>query len=143
MEIETSIWTGRPTLWIDGVSFEQSSEQGKPFIVPEESGQELKIYTKLSFGELIPKLLINGIVYNIVEKLHWYQYALAFLPMLLVFVGGALGAAIGLNAAFLNLRIFRSGGPTRLMYLKVAGISLLSYAVYLLVTYLITRFVYG
>lgn len=139
LEIETSIWTGRSTLWKDGVELERSSESGKPFLAPTESGELYKMYPKPSFGELTPPLEIDGIKYSTAEKLPWYQYALSATPMLLVFLGGGLGGGIGALGTIMNLKTFSSDESATIKYLKVIGISILSYMLYVLVAYLFVK----
>ncbi|WP_270087106.1 hypothetical protein [Sphingobacterium sp. SYP-B4668] len=139
LEIETSIWTGRSKLWKDGVELERSSESGKPFLVPTESGEVHKMYPKPSLGQLTPPLEIDGIKYSTAEKLHWYQYALSALPMLLILLGGGLGGGIGALGTIINLNTFSTDEPATMKYLKVIGISILSYVLYALVAYLFVK----
>jgi len=135
-EIETSIWTGKSKLWKDGELFERSSDLGKPFLIFSESGELYKIYPKPSFPDLIPSLEINGIKYTIVEKLPWHQYALALLPMILIFIGGGLGGAIGAVSSIYNLQVFRKEDSDIIKYLKVIAVSILAYIAYLVAAYL-------
>lgn len=139
LEIETSLWTGALTLWKDGVELERSSESGKPFLAHTESGEVLKMYPKLSFAHLSPPLEIDGIKYNTAEKLPWYQYALSALPLLLGFIGGGLGGFIGAIGTVLNLKTLSRDEPATLKYLKVIGISILSYVLYTLIIYLLAK----
>src|SRR5690606_24134343 len=135
-EIEISIWTGKSKIWKDGELFERSSDKGKPFIIISESGELYRIYPKSSFPDLVPSLEINGIKHNIVEKLPWYQYALALLPMILIFIGGGLGGAIGAVSTIYNLQIFRTTDSDIIKYLKVIAVSILAYIAYLVAAYL-------
>src|SRR5690606_3747690 len=135
-EIETSIWTGKSKLWKDGELYERSSDQGKPFLIPTESGELYRIYPKSSFPDLIPSLEINGIKHTIVEKLPWPQYALALLPMILIFIGGGLGGAIGAVSTIYNLQIFRTKDSDIIKYLNVVAVSILAYIAYLVTAYL-------
>ena len=136
-EIETSMWTGKSKIWKDGELCERSSEKGKPFIILSESGELYRVYPKSSFPDVVPSLEINGIKHNIVEKLPWYQYALALLPMILIFIGGGLGGAIGAVSSMYNLQIFRTTDTSTTKYLKVAAVSILAYMLYLGAAYLI------
>ncbi len=139
LEIETSIWTGRTKLFKDGVELERSSEKGKPFLAESDAGETIKIYPKAAIMELTPQLEIDGIKYSTQEKLPWYQNVVALLPMLLIFVGGGLGGGIGAVGSILNLKTFKGDGPTTTKYLKVIGISILSYVLYVLVAYLLIK----
>ncbi len=140
LEIETSIWTGRTKLFKDGIELERSSEKGKPFFVESDAGEAIKIYPKATFTELTPLLEIDGIKYSTQEKLPWYQNVLALLPMmLLIIVGGGLGGGIGAAGWILNLKTLKGNEPATTKYLKVIGISILSYVLYMLVAYLLAK----
>ena len=136
-EIETSLWTGKSKIWKDGELFERSSDQGKPFLIPSESGEVFKIYPKSSFPDLIPDLEVNGIKHAIVERLAWYQYAVALLPMILIFIGGGLGGGIGAVSSIYNLQTFRTADSNVIKYVKVIAVSVLAYIVYLVAAYLL------
>lgn len=135
-ELETSIWTGKSKLWKDGELFERSSDKGKPFIIISESGEVHRIYPKPDLPDLIPTLEINGVKHRIVQRLPWYQYVLALSPILMLFIGGALGAIAGLLTSLYNLQIFRTEGSDILKYLKVIAVSILAYIAYLVAAYL-------
>lgn len=55
----------------------------------------------------IPQLVVDGKVYSSVPPLPWIQMGWAGAPILLLFIGGMIGAILGLLAAYLNTRIFR------------------------------------
>ncbi|MDR2283803.1 MAG: hypothetical protein LBE37_11365 [Sphingobacterium sp.] len=140
LEIETSIWTGRTKLFKDGVELERSSEKGTPFLAESDAGETIKIYPKATFTELTPQLDIDGIKYSTQEKLPWYQNVLALLPMmLLIIVGSGLGGGIGAVGWILNLKTFKGDEPSATKYLKVIGISILSYVLYVLIAYLLVK----
>lgn len=127
LKIETSIWNERSPLWKDGVELERSSKSGKPFFALLDSGDLNRIYPKPSFGELTPLLEIDGIKYSTAEKLPWYQYVLSAKPILLVFLGDGLRGGIGTLGTIMNLKTFISDEPVSMKYLKVIGMSILSY----------------
>lgn len=133
-EIESSPWTGKTTLLKDNVVVEQiKDKKGKAFLIPTNNGDFVKAFPRLSFPEFAPALEINGTKIEIVKKLKWYQYALAGLPLLLVFQGGAIGAAIGFVAAHTSFKIFRGEGRNVFKYLKVVGIVTITFIIYLLI----------
>ena len=129
-EIETSIWTGKSKLLKDDVHVEQSKEKGKPFLIPKGNGELIKAFAKSSFPDFVPTLEINGIKNQVVEKLKWFQYVLGGLPILLVFVGGAIGGVIGAVGAITNFNIFRQEGSEASKYLKVIGIVFAAFVLY-------------
>ncbi|WP_445735078.1 hypothetical protein [Mariniflexile sp.] len=140
-EIETSILTGKSKLLKDNVQVEQSKEKGKPFLIPNETGELIKAFPKQSFPDTVPTLEINGVKNHIVLKLKWFQYVLGGLPILLLFIGGAIGGAIGALGSVANFNIFRQEGSEPLKYLKVAGVILATYTLYFVLATIISTLV--
>lgn len=132
-EIETSIWTGKSKLLKDNVPVEQSKEKGRPFLIPNGTGDSIKVFPKQSFPDFIPTLEINGVKNQIVEKLKWFQYVLGGLPIILLFAGGAIGGAIGVVGAITNFNIFREEGSEASKYLKVTGVVLATFTLYFVI----------
>lgn len=141
-EIETSIWTGKSKLQMDNIQEEQSKEKGKPFLIPLAIGDFVKAFPKTSFPDLVPKLEINGIENQIVEKLKWFQYLIGGLPILLLFLGGALGGGIGALGAIINFNIFRKDGTEFSKYTKIIGIVFGSYILYFLIVTLFQKIIH-
>jgi hypothetical protein len=137
-EIETSIWTGKSKLFMNNSEIKKSTEKGKPFIIPRADGSLALAFPKQTYPDLIPTLEINGKINHIVEKLKWFEYFVGGLPIILIFVGGAIGGLIGVIASLTNFNVFRQEGNPIVKYMKVIGITGASYLVYLLVVTLFT-----
>ncbi len=60
------------------------------------------------------------------------------LPILLVFIGGALGAIAGIVAFTVNAGIFRTNRSTAVKFLWTAGVSLLAAVIYVLLAVLLS-----
>lgn len=56
----------------------------------------------------VPDVDVDGRTVHLSPPLAWYEWAWAALPVLLLFVGGAIGGVAGVLAAHFNLRLFRS-----------------------------------
>ena len=82
------------------------------------------------FLDPIPQLHVGGQVYRLAEPLHWYEWAWSALPVALVFVGGALGAGLGMLAMFVNSRLFRSKLALLLRYGATGLVSVVTVVVY-------------
>lgn len=136
-EMQTSMWTGRSKLFQDGILVSRANESGRPFLITAASGDTVKAYPKPRYMDVVPVLEIDGIQYDVVEKLTWFQYVICCVPLLLIFFGGALGGGLGAVASSINLQIIRTGGSATGNYLKVLGITLAAFAFYFLVAYII------
>lgn len=140
-KIETSIWTGKSKLVMNNLQVEQSKEKGKPFLIPTDNGEFVKAFQKQSLPDFVPTLEINGIKNQIVEKLKWFQYAIGGIPILLLFVGGAIGGAIGALAVMTNFNIFRQDGTEISKYAKVLGVVVGSYILYFLFATIVMKII--
>lgn len=83
----------------------------------------LRAYPKADFPGIVQALEIGQIKHNIVEKLKWYDFAIALLPFCLVFIfnGKSILIAIALVAFLNNLDILSSNNTKKNKYLKVIG----------------------
>ncbi|MEJ5145372.1 hypothetical protein [Sphingobacterium sp. MYb388] len=138
-EMKYSTWFGVQSLYKDDQLVERSTEKGKPFLIPSKTGEILKAYPKAGFPNIIQALEINNIQHNIVEKLKWYDFAIALLPLCLVFIFNGTGIIIGIAlAAFLtNLDIIRNSNTKKNKYLKVIGVTVAVAAFYFLAVQLL------
>jgi len=60
------------------------------------------------FGLDVPQLVVDGKTIRAVDPLKWYVWVWIALPILLLFVGGALGGIVGALGLTTNARIVRS-----------------------------------
>lgn len=141
-ELHKNIWTGKIKLFKDGEEIEAYSEKDKLYILPWQETENLSIYIKEIFYEFAPHLVINGIKTSIVPELKWYNYIIGALPILLIFMGGAIGAGIGVGATYLNMSIFRSQDELLMKYLKIVAVIIASYLLFLILAGLIHQLIY-
>ena len=64
-------------------------------------------------------------------KLQWYEHACCGLPLLLLFVGGALGGACGGIGYGLSAAVFKKAMPTPAKYVLSLLISMTAFGLYL------------
>jgi hypothetical protein len=76
--------------------------------VVSDSGTEMLVKMKYNLVDPIPSLSIDDQPVRLAEPLQWYEYGWSGLPLLLMFIGGALGGLVGGYATVVNGRIFRS-----------------------------------
>jgi hypothetical protein len=91
----------------------------------------------------VPQLVVEGNVISLVEPLKWYHWAWGGLPIVLVFVGGALGGIAGFTAFAVNSRIFRAdlGGFEKFALTGI--VSLVAGLVYFIGAMLLTMLIRG
>ena len=64
-------------------------------------------------------------------KLQWYEHAWSGLPLLLLFIGGALGGACGGAGYALSAAVFKKAMPTPVKYVLSGLISMTAFGAYL------------
>jgi hypothetical protein len=82
----------------------------------------------------VPQVLWAGQTINLEKPLAWYQWLWGGVPLLLLFVGGAIGGIVGGIAVTLNVRVLRSGMSGILRYAATALVSLAACGIYVAVS---------
>ncbi|NTW12346.1 MAG: hypothetical protein HGA30_03435 [Anaerolineales bacterium] len=86
----------------------------------------------------VPQLLVDGKAVNLIEPLKWYQWIWGGWPVVLLFVGGALGAIAGLVGFSINAKIFRTEMSEVLKYVVTGVVSVLAVLAYFVVALVIS-----
>lgn len=81
----------------------------------------------------LPTLKLDGESITLIRSLTWDEYVWSGLPLLLVFVGSALGAVIGYFGALINIKIMRTGRSALVRYGLTSVTNLFSLFVLLVV----------
>jgi hypothetical protein len=126
--LRVSGFFGATKLVVDGA--EVVGHRGK-FTLHDNQGRSHKLRLKPRFLDPIPNVVLDDTVITLVPPPRWYEYAWMSLPILLVFYGGALGAILGLAAAYSSTRIFRGDRSAGAKYLLSGALSLGAVVVFL------------
>ena len=130
--LEKSMWLGQLRLWYQGREIPRSNEKGKPFLIPGvASGTSVRVHVK-GGGLDLPAIEVDGVQVMLGRPLSMLEYAIGGIPLVLVFVGGAIGGASGAVGAMFNYRLLReaeSNSTKVLGVLAVSGLSFLAYAI--------------
>jgi hypothetical protein len=111
LTVEHSPWTGRARLLVGGVEAERLSGRGQRFRARRRGSGDAEVVVKSAFHDPVPVLVVDGREHRLARPLLWYEYVIGGIPLLLLFVGGALGALAGVLAAYANFRILRGDRP--------------------------------
>ena len=124
-------------LLINGQPAPQGPKRGQMLLRRDDGTQAIAAWKAQLLGFDVPQLVVDGKPINLVEPLKWYEWVWSGWPVLLLFVGGALGAVAGFIAFSVNAKIFRSslGGVEK--YLLTAAISAVAVMAYLIVATLL------
>ena len=128
IELEKSFWMGMIKVYIDGKEIEFLKEKGKPFPIPMGDGTVKKMLVKGRLDDL-PKVIVDEKEIMLARKLFWYEYALGFMPAVLL-MGGALGGFFGVIGVIFNFKILRFSHTILIKSLFIIGITVLSFFCY-------------
>jgi hypothetical protein len=133
------VFTG-VTLFVDG---EQVKAKWGKFTLRRNDGTETQAFIKSNFIDPIPQLMVDGKVYSAVKPLAWYELVWSGIPLLLLFLGGFLGAMCGFIAAYSNSRIFRMDLHPAVKYLITGLVSVVAVIAYFILAMLFTILIRG
>jgi hypothetical protein len=130
--LERSFWRAQVRLWYQGQEIPRSKEKGRPFLIPSPNGKPVRV--QITGGGLdLPKIDVDGTPVLLGRPLTVLEYAIGGVPLVLVFVGGAIGGVSGGVAAMFNYRVLRTATSTSTKVLGVLGISGLSFLAYVVI----------
>lgn len=130
IEVSKSFWTGKPSVWVNGQPAKKEGELSRAFLIPLPEGITKKLEVDRGGFDYIPRVYIDGQRIEIGRKLEWYEQILGGIPLLMVFVGGALGALCGVIGFTANYKILRSDKSAIYKGFAIAGITALSVIAY-------------
>ena len=107
IEVDSNMWTGSKLL-VNGDPAPKGSKRGEMLLQRNDGQQVIATWKSQAFGFDVPQLVVDGKPISLVAPLQWYQWVWGGWPILLLFLGGALGAVAGLIGLSFNVRIFRS-----------------------------------
>jgi hypothetical protein len=124
--VEPAGFFSGPRLLVNGQPAPKGKGRGE-MLVRRNDGKDVLMSFRNNFLD-VPVLVVDGKPLNLVEPLKWYEWAWNFLPILMVLLGGALPAVLGVLAVTMNIRIFRSAQSPILKYVYTALIGIGAFA---------------
>ncbi len=107
ININISFWSGAIDITSDELKVIQQPNLNEYKIqISNDRFQLLKTKRQLFGLDPVPKIVFGSEEYNLAQILHWYEYLLCCIPLILI-SGGALGGFIGLMGIRLNLWVIR------------------------------------
>ena len=132
IEVGRSIFTGRITVLVNGGPAEKAGELSRAFLIPLSDGTVKKPEVDRGGFDYVPRVYIDGERIEIARRLKWFERMIGGLPILLLFLGGALGAICGMAGVVANYGILRSDKSTINKSLLIVGVTISSVALYFL-----------
>jgi len=106
--VKTSLLSGT-RLFVNGQKAARGPKMGTMSLTRNDGGVVTAEWKQQMFGFDTPQLVVDGKTYVLTQPLKWYEVVLSALPIALVFIGGLLGAIVGVVASAGSASIFRSG----------------------------------
>ena len=123
---EESFWTGRKEIIFNGKELTKVKRN-----VYTDGVYDYKVKGSYFGGVTIT---VNEVPYEIYKKLNFFHILLILAPMLLVFIGGAIGAVIGILAASIIVSIIRGTENYFVSFVSSVTITGLAYGAYLVIS---------
>jgi hypothetical protein len=108
IEVKTSLLSGT-RLFVNGKKAPKGQGMGTMALTRNDGRVVAAQWKPQMLGFDTPQLVVDGKTYILTQPLKWYEMVLAALPIALVFIGGLLGAIVGVVASGLSASLFRSG----------------------------------
>lgn len=139
VEIERSFWLGKTQVKVNGTQVERQKE-GNYYPVKQGKGKTKQLKILGSGYDGVPRVYIDGEKLPVARKLFWYEFLVSCAPLVLVFMGGALGGLLGAIGTVACLNVVRREYSYALRLLLILAITLAAVALYIGLTYLSVYF---
>lgn len=127
--VKTSIWS-KPKIFVNNTQMKRLKEKGKPYSITMSDGTIRKIFMKLNPLDPVPRIFFGNSEILLARKLLWYEYLLGGIPLILIIIGGALGAAIGVITSVFNFNMLRKEYSLFIKILLTTAMTIISFIAY-------------
>lgn len=126
--VEAAGFFSGPRLLVNGQPAPKGKGRGE-MLVRRNDGKDVTFSFRNNFLD-VPSLMVDGKPLDLVEPLKWYEWIWNGLPVILVFMGGAIGALVGVLALTVNLKVFRSSQNAAMKYVLTGAVGVGALIVY-------------
>ena len=138
IEIDRSFWLGKTRVTVNGTEVAKRAGENFYRIKPGRGAEKIMKILGAGFDG-VPRVYIDGKRLHIARKLEWYENLVACTPLVMIFIGGALGAVLAAIATVFNFSIIRSEKSYAVRLLYIFAVTVFSVIVYILLTYLLVQ----
>ena len=142
IEVRTSFWSGAKLL-VNGKPAQKGKKRGEMILQNNDGKEVIATWKPQLLGLDLPQLGVDGKIVTLVEPLKWYQWVWGGWPLLLLFVGGALGAIAGMISFIINAKVFRSEMSEVLKYVVSGVVSVSALIAYFVAATIFTLLING
>jgi hypothetical protein len=123
-------WLGRSSLLVRGQPARRSEEKGRPFLVKRADGGQSKVFVKVAPFDYVPKVIADDQLILLARPLSPFEHAVSALPIILVFLGGAIGGFTGALGTMANYRVIRTEASPVFKAVGIIAVTALSFLTY-------------
>lgn len=131
LSVSTRTVFKNPSLLVDGIEQKKMKGLKRRYLLEDDNGSQAIVEVK-SVIDPIPTIVIDGEKISLAPPMVWYEYVLLCLPLLLILIGGAIGAFVGIVGATINASFIRGHGSTLARYGYALLVTLICYLVYII-----------
>ena len=124
-----------PKVLIDGAPAERHKGA---YLVRNNQGEAVEVKLKSGLLDPVPRVEIAGQALRLVKPLAWYEYLWMAIPIVLVFIGGALGGLCGAAAVYASARVFRSNQDTAMKFVISTAYSLAAFVAWFAIAVIVS-----
>jgi hypothetical protein len=138
IEIQPSGFVRGPRLLLDGRPAPRGPKRHQ-YVLTRKDGSKTVVHLKPTLLDTVPKVIVDGEQIEIIEPLSPVQLIWSGLPLIMLFIGGAIGGLLGGAAAWTNVIVFRSEMNPGEKYILTALISGLAVVLFLIASVIFSR----
>jgi hypothetical protein len=139
--VEAASFFSGPKLKLDGKLVPKGPKRNL-YLLQRNDGIKQIVQLKQVLIDPVPRLIVGGEVIHLVQPLSVFQWVWSAFPIILIFLGGALGGGIGGAAFWINARIFRSEMSTIEQFILTGLTTAITIFLYLILSTLFLRMFY-
>jgi hypothetical protein len=136
IEIKPAGFFSGAKVLVNGKPVEKGPKRGQMLMRKNDGTEVIANWQPTMIGLDMPKLVVQGKAIEIAKPIKWYEMVWSALPILLVFIGGAIGAMTGFIGFSANAKVFRSELNTVVKFMLTAGISVVAVIAYFILAML-------
>jgi hypothetical protein len=132
IDVQTAGFLTGPKVLINGQPAAKGPKRGQMILRRNDGRDVVAVWKPQFLGLDVPQLAVDGKAIQVAEPLPWYVWVWSALPIILIFIGGALGAMAGMVGFSINTSIFRSSWPGPAKFGLTAVVSVVTVIVYVM-----------
>ena len=122
---------------IDGIEQKKMKGLKRRYLLEDDNGSQTIVEIK-SVIDPIPTIIIDGEKISLAPPMAWYEYVLSYLPLLLIIIGGAIGAFVGIVGATINTSIIRGQGSIVARYGGTLLVTFICYLIFFVIAIMLS-----